>query len=42
VGLLEGDSQSYLSQQPTWQPHFLPAKTAGDFTMADLVKFTLG
>jgi hypothetical protein len=41
VGLLEGDAQSYLSQSPTWKPHFLPAKTAGDFTMADLVKFTL-
>jgi hypothetical protein len=42
VGLLDGDSQSYLSQQPTWKPHFLPAKTAGDFTMVDLVKFTVG
>jgi hypothetical protein len=42
IGLLEGDSQSYLSQSPTWKPHFLPAATNGDFTMADLVKFTLG
>jgi hypothetical protein len=41
VGLLEGDSQSYLRQQPTWQPHFLPAQTAGDFTMADLATFAL-
>jgi hypothetical protein len=40
IGLLEGDSQSYLSQSPTWKPHFLPAATNGDFTMADLVKFT--
>jgi hypothetical protein len=41
VGLLDGDPQSYLSQKPMWKP-FLPAKAAGDFKMADLVKFTLG
>ena len=41
AGLLEGDPQSYLSQKPMWKP-FLPAATAGDFKMADLVKFTLG
>jgi hypothetical protein len=41
VGLLEGDPQSYLHQKPMWKP-FLPAATAGDFKMADLVKFTLG
>jgi len=41
VGLLDGDPQSYFSQKPMWKP-FLPAKTAGDFKMADLVKFTLG
>jgi hypothetical protein len=41
VGLLDGDPQSYLSQKPLWKP-FLPAATAGDFTMKDLVKFTLG
>jgi Animal haem peroxidase len=40
VGLLDGDPQSYLSQKPLWKP-FLPAATAGDFTMKDLVKFTL-
>ena len=41
VGLLDGDPQSYLSQKPLWKT-FLPAATAGDFTMKDLVKFTLG
>jgi hypothetical protein len=41
VGLLDGDPQSYLSQKPTWKP-FLPTATAGDFTMKDLVRFTLG
>jgi hypothetical protein len=41
VGLLEGDPQSWLSQKPMWKPS-LPAATAGDFKMADLVKFTLG
>jgi hypothetical protein len=41
VGLLDGDPQSYLSQKPMWKP-FLPSATSGDFTMKDLVKFTLG
>lgn len=41
VGLLEGDPQSYLSRKPSWQP-ILPSAKKGDFTMADLVKFTLG
>ena len=36
VGLLEGDPQSYLNQQPAWRPS-LPSATQGDFTMEDLV-----
>ena len=40
VGLLEGDPQSWLHQKPMWKP-FLPAATAGDFKMSDLVKFTV-
>ncbi len=40
VGLLDGDPQSYLSRKPTWTP-ILPAAKKGDFTMADLVRFTL-
>ena len=38
VGLLDGDQQSYLRKEPSWRPS-LPAATAGDFTMADLVRF---
>ncbi len=41
VGLLQGDPQSYLRRKPTWSP-ILPSSREGDFTMADLVKFTLG
>jgi hypothetical protein len=41
VGLLQGDPLSYFSQRPTWTPE-LPGAKAGDFTMPDLVKFTLG
>jgi heme peroxidase len=41
VGLLQGDPLSYVRQRPTWKPE-LPGAAAGDFTMADLVKFTLG
>lgn len=41
IGLLEGDPQSYLRRKPTWTP-ILPSAKKGDFTMADLVKFTLG
>ena len=37
IGLLEGDKQSFLNQQPDWRPD-LPAKTKGDFTLADLLK----
>ena len=39
LGLMEKDPSSYLHQQPNWTPT-LPAKTAGDFTMADLIAFT--
>jgi hypothetical protein len=36
LGLLIGDSKSYLASQPRWRP-FLPAKTGKDFKMADLI-----
>jgi Animal haem peroxidase len=36
VGLLEGDPNSFLRQEPTWRPRL---GTDGDFTMADLVRF---
>ena len=39
LGLLEKDPSSYLRNQPSWHP-FLPAATAGDFTMPDLIGFT--
>ena len=39
VGLLQADPQSYLHRSPAWRPT-LPALAAGDFTMADLVRFT--
>jgi hypothetical protein len=36
IGLIEGDSTSYLKQEPDW----LPTLSAnGDFTMVDLLKF---
>jgi hypothetical protein len=38
-GLLEGDPQSYVHVWPTWKPE-LPC-TGGDFTMGDLVHFTM-
>jgi hypothetical protein len=39
VGLVQGDRQSFLGAQDTpWRPT-LPSKTAGDFTMADLLRF---
>lgn len=41
VGLLEADPASYLRQRPAWRPE-LPGAHAGDFTMADLISFTLG
>ena len=48
VGLLEADPHSYLRQQPAWTPADsaadlgFEAATAGDFTMTDLLAFTLG
>jgi hypothetical protein len=36
VGMLKGDSQSYLRVAPCWKP-CLPAKKKGDFTLADLL-----
>ena len=41
LGLLKGDSFSYVNADPTWAPD-LPAAEAGKFTLADLVRFTLG
>ena len=42
IGLLQGDTTSYLSQDPDWQP-FLPtidpARTGDDFLMIDLLRF---
>ena len=35
VGLLRGDRQSYLRQDPDWTPSY---GTSGDFTMADLLR----
>jgi hypothetical protein len=37
VGPLEGDSSSYLGEEPTWRPGELG--TSDDFTMATLVNF---
>ena len=39
LGLLDGDPQSYLSVEPNWKPQGIPAAKAGDFTLADLLKF---
>ena len=39
VGLLEGDPDSYLSQSARWRPE-PPIGNNGDFTMADLIRFT--
>jgi len=36
VGLLAGDPNSYLSEEPSWKPKL---GTRGDFTMADLINF---
>lgn len=38
VGLLEGDSKSFLSKDPDWKPD-LPASIAGNFTMVDMLNF---
>jgi hypothetical protein len=39
VGLLQRDPNSYLYLQPGWKPAPPIATTAGQFTMADLLKF---
>ncbi len=39
VGLIQGDEASFLNVFPKWKPT-LPAATAGDFTMADMLIFT--
>lgn len=36
IGLLQGDSMSYLAQNPTWVPTLPPGE---DFKIADLLKF---
>jgi hypothetical protein len=38
VGLLEGDSNSFLSRNPDWKPT-LPAAVPGTFTLTDLLRF---
>lgn len=41
IGLLEGDSTSFLSQNPFWKPTlecFEPYRTGKHFTIADLIK----
>ncbi|MDQ6637646.1 MAG: hypothetical protein M3Y62_07665 [Candidatus Dormibacteraeota bacterium] len=35
AGLIQGDSQSYLKQQPDWTPTY---GSGGAFTMVDLLK----
>ena len=39
VGLLDGDPSSYRHASPGWVPE-LEGETEGDFTMADLIRFT--
>jgi hypothetical protein len=41
LGLLKGDSFSYINSEPNWRPD-LPAANEGDFTLADMVTFTVG
>lgn len=38
VGLLHGDPNSFLRQQPAWKPE-LPSAKKGTFTMVDLLRF---
>lgn len=38
VGLLEGDSSSFLARNRNWKPT-LPARSTGNFKMADLIRF---
>jgi hypothetical protein len=39
LGMLKGDSSSWLRKAPAWVPE-LPSAKAGEFTMADLLKFS--
>lgn len=39
IGLIEGDSASYLKQDRAWQPSLPSASGAGKFFMTDLLKF---
>jgi hypothetical protein len=39
IGLLEGDPSSFLRVEPNWKPAGIPAKTADEFTLADLLTF---
>jgi hypothetical protein len=41
VGLLAADPSSYLRAERNWKPT-LPRAARGNFTMPDLVRFTLG
>jgi hypothetical protein len=36
---LANDPSSWLRSRPRWTP-FLPSTTPGDFTLADLIRFT--
>ncbi len=41
IGIIEGDKNSFLCQQPDWKPNFFDddeVETPGDFTMVDLLK----
>ncbi len=41
IGIIEGDKNSFLYQQPDWKPDFFDdceVETPGDFTMVDLLK----
>jgi hypothetical protein len=40
-GLLEADPSSYVHAHPAWTPTFADPQSRS-FTMADLVRFTLG
>jgi hypothetical protein len=40
-GLLQADPNSYVHADPAWTPT-LPSAQSRSFTMADLVRFTLG
>jgi len=39
IGLMQGDSESYLKQDPGWTPSLPTHGTAGDFKITDLLRF---